>query len=107
MRNQTARSSTIEQRSLSPASGSGSSRSSAGCASPEGPRHRNCNVNLDDLDWERPDLNCERQQARGIPRNLQLDQTMGRLRTCMGTVWRQWMNVAKPSGYSVGRGIWE
>ena len=23
------------------------------------PRHRNCNVNLDDLDWDRPDLDCK------------------------------------------------
>ena len=37
---------------------------------------RNCNVNLDDLRWDRPDLDCEPQQARGIPRNLQLDETM-------------------------------
>ena len=35
---------------------------------------RNCKVNLDDLDWDRPDLDCEPQQARGIPRNLQLDE---------------------------------
>jgi hypothetical protein len=40
------------------------------------PRHRNCNVNLDDLDRDRPDLGCEPQQARSIARNLQLDQTM-------------------------------
>ena len=39
-------------------------------------RHRNCNVKLDDLDWDRPDLNCELQQARGIPRNLRLDETL-------------------------------
>src|SRR6476661_8887612 len=32
-------------------------------------RHRNCNVKLDDLDWDRPDLDCEFQQAWGIPRN--------------------------------------
>jgi len=37
---------------------------------------RNCNVNLDDLRWDRPDLDCEPQQARGIPRNLQLDETL-------------------------------
>jgi hypothetical protein len=36
---------------------------------------RNCNVNLDDLGLGRPDLDCERQRARGIPRNLQLDET--------------------------------
>ena len=29
-------------------------------------RHRNCNVKLDDLDWDRPDLDREPQQARGI-----------------------------------------
>ncbi len=30
---------------------------------------RNCNVNLDDLRWDRPDLDldCEPQQARDIP----------------------------------------
>ena len=38
-------------------------------------RHRNCNVKLDDLHWDRPDLDCEPQQARGIPRNLRLDET--------------------------------
>jgi hypothetical protein len=32
-------------------------------------------VNLDVLRWECPDLHCESQQARGIPRNLQLDWT--------------------------------
>ena len=42
-------------------------------------RHRNCNVKLDDLDWCRPDLDCELQQARGIPRNLRLDETHGLL----------------------------
>ena len=34
---------------------------------------RNCNVNLDDRRWDRPDLDCELQQAWGIPRTLQLD----------------------------------
>jgi len=29
-------------------------------------RHRNCNVKLDDLEWDRPDLDCELQQARGV-----------------------------------------
>jgi hypothetical protein len=43
----------------------------------ERPRHRNCNVNLDDLDQDRPDLGCEPQQARSIARNLQLDETDG------------------------------
>ena len=32
-----------------------------GCAG-----RRNCNVNLDDRRWDRPDLDCELQQARGI-----------------------------------------
>jgi hypothetical protein len=36
---------------------------------------RNCNVNLDDLRWDRPDLDCE-PQARGFPRNLQLEETV-------------------------------
>jgi hypothetical protein len=43
----------------------------AGCAG-----RRNCNVNLDDLDQDRPDLNCEPLQAPGTARNLQLDETM-------------------------------
>lgn len=43
---------------------------------PRAPRHRNCNVKLDDLDGDRPDLDCELQQARGIPRNLRLDETV-------------------------------
>ena len=36
---------------------------------------RNCNMNLDDLRWDRPDLDCEPEKAGGIPRNLQLDET--------------------------------
>ena len=32
-------------------------------------------MNLDDLDGDRPDRDCEPQPARGIPRNLQLDET--------------------------------
>ena len=28
-------------------------------ASGGAPRHRNCKVNLDDLDWDRPDLDCK------------------------------------------------
>ena len=43
-----------------------------GCAG-----RRNCNVNLDDVRWDRPDLDCELQQARGIRRDLQLDETGG------------------------------
>ena len=39
-------------------------------------RRRKCKVNLDDLDWDRPDILRESQQARGIPRNLQLDETI-------------------------------
>ena len=31
----------------------------------EGARHRNCNVNLDDLGGVRPDLDCEPQLAPG------------------------------------------
>ena len=38
---------------------------------------RNRNVNLDDLWWDRPDQDCELQQARGSnPRSLQLDETV-------------------------------
>ena len=33
-----------------------------GCAD-----RRTCKVNLDDLRWDRPDLGCELQRARGIP----------------------------------------
>jgi hypothetical protein len=36
-------------------------------------------VNRDDLDWDRRGLDCEPQQARGIPRNLQLDETANML----------------------------
>ena len=36
---------------------------------------RNCNVNLDELRGDRPDLDYEPQQAGGIPRNVQLDET--------------------------------
>jgi hypothetical protein len=38
-------------------------------------------VNLDDLRWDRPDLNCEPLQERGIPRNLQLDETLAASRS--------------------------
>ena len=46
-------------------------RRTPGCAG-----RRTCNVNLDDLRWDRPDIDCEPQQARGIRRNLQLDETV-------------------------------
>ena len=36
---------------------------------------RNCNVNLDELRGDRPDLDCEPEQAGDIPPNLQLDET--------------------------------
>jgi len=38
---------------------------------------RNCKVSLDDLRWDCPHLDCEPQQVRVIPRNLQLDETEG------------------------------
>jgi hypothetical protein len=38
-------------------------------------RHRKCNVNLDDLRWDCPDIYCERQQEPGIYRNLRPDKT--------------------------------
>jgi len=73
---------------------------------------RNCKVNLDDLDWDRPDLICEPQQARGIPRNLQLDETVvvrgAVTEVCgHGVVAMGGVNVVKPWGYSVGKGIWQ
>ena len=37
---------------------------------------RNCEVNLNTCAGIRSDLNCEPQQARGIPRNLQVDETL-------------------------------
>ena len=37
---------------------------------------RNCNVNLDNRSWDRPDLDCEAQKTRGIPRILQVDETV-------------------------------
>ena len=37
---------------------------------------RNCNVNLDNRRWDRPDQDCQLQQARDIPRNLQVDETL-------------------------------
>jgi hypothetical protein len=76
---------------------------------PRAPRHRNCNVKLDDLDWDRPDLDCELQQARGIPRNLRLDETDGAVLEVYGhgVVAMGGVNVVKPSGYSVGKRIWE
>ena len=47
---------------------------SRGSTRPDGGR-RNCKVNPDDLRRDRPDLHCEPQQARAMPRNLQLDET--------------------------------
>ena len=35
---------------------------------------RKCNVDLNNLRQDRPDLNCEPQQALRITRNLQLDE---------------------------------
>jgi hypothetical protein len=56
---------------------------------------RNCNVNLDDLSWDRPDLNREPQQALVIARNLQVDETKkkkkARLRSYVCTVWWELM----------------
>ena len=74
---------------------------------------RNCKVNLDDLYGDRPDLDCEPQQARGIPRNLQLDETVVVVRGAVtevcghGVVAMGGVNVVKPWGYSVGKGIWQ
>jgi hypothetical protein len=53
---------------------------------------RNCNVDLDDLRWDRPDIDYEPQPARGIPRNLQLDETivMGEGEAC--STWRRRTN---------------
>ena len=45
-------------------------------------------MNVDDLDWDRPDLICEPQQARGIPRNLQLDETVVVVCWCGGGALR-------------------
>src|SRR6476469_7747340 len=50
-------------------------RHAGAAAGPGCSGRRNCNVLLDDLHWDRPDLDCEPQPARGIPRNLQLDET--------------------------------
>ena len=45
-------------------------------------RHRNCNVKLDDLRWDRPDLDCELQQARGIPSQSSTGRDRGRRGGC-------------------------
>jgi hypothetical protein len=39
-------------------------------------RRRKCKVNLDDLDWDRPNIRRESQRARGAAGNLQLDETI-------------------------------
>jgi hypothetical protein len=63
-------------------------------------------VNLDDLDWDRPELDCELQQVRGIPRNLQLDETVsvggGSVLVVRqnGVATGGAVNVAQPPGYS-------
>src|SRR6185503_14139541 len=81
-------------------------RHAGAAAGPGCSGRRNCNVLLDDLHWDRPDLDCEPQQARGIPRNLQLDETM--TMGGWGGVWARcggngWVNVVKPPGYSGSR----
>ena len=47
-----------------------------GCAG-----RRNCNVNLDDRRWDRPDPDCELQQETGTARNLRLDETVASSRS--------------------------
>jgi hypothetical protein len=42
---------------------------------PSAPRHRNCNVNLNDLRWVRPDKGCEPQQAQASLAVFALDET--------------------------------
>ena len=63
-----------------PLEGPGSARCSR--STRPGCGRRNCNVDLNNLRWDRPDLDCEPQQARVIPRNLQVDET-----GCVGR-WR-------------------
>ena len=48
-------------------------------------------------------------QARGIPRNVQLDETAGTVTdVCAhGVVAADGVNVVNPSEYSVGNGIWK
>src|SRR6476619_4427099 len=57
-------------------------RHAGAAAGPGCDGRRNCNVLLDDLHWDRPELDCEPQQARGIPRNLQLDETPAFMVSC-------------------------
>ena len=71
-------------------------------------------MNLDDLYGDRPDLDCEPQQARGIPRNLQLDETVVVVRGAVtevcghGVVAMGGVECGEaPWGYSVGKGIWQ
>jgi len=61
---------------------------------------RNCNVNLDDLDWNRPDLGCEPPQARRIRRNLQLDETV-----VVGAVGAIWVGLIMVAGAAVADGF--
>jgi len=95
-----------------PLEGPGSAR----CSRSTRPRcgRRNCNVDLNNLRWDRPDLDCEPQQARVIPRNLQVDETGvvvmeedgAVTKVCgHGVVALDGVNVVKPSKYSVGKGI--
>ena len=66
-----------------------------GCAG-----RRTCNVNLDDLRWDRPDIDCEPQQARGIRRNLQLDETV-----VVGAVGAIWVGLIMVAGAAVADGF--
>jgi len=72
-----------------------------------GPRSdccRNRNVHLNNRRWDRPDLDCEPQQTRGIRRNLQVDETAGAVTEVRGhdVVAVDGVNLVKPSEYSVG-----
>ena len=60
---------------------------------------RNCNVNLDNLGLDRRDLDGEPQQARGIPRNLQLDETVA---VRYGVIWQIPELVGESSLLAVG-----
>jgi hypothetical protein len=56
-------------------------------------------VNLDDLRWDRPDLDCEPQQAEGSPRNLQLDETAAVVPAALAAIcvgeWQSGLDAAE------------
>jgi len=61
---------------------------------------------LNNLRWDRPELDCEPQQAVGIPRNLQLDETDGAVtEVCGGDGWGECGEATEIFGWERNLGV--